>query len=215
MNNLTGIIATSLLVCFLAGPARAELSETAASGTEAAGHPLSASENDGGQAGINSFLDRFAGTGLSDPSSEGSSNSSFSNILPISEKTLFSSFTRAGSPMNAYYSRTGTDDLGRIKEISRSGPETFTAAVGGDRFVLPGAGLAASVQGYFVGGGAVVGSAEFAPVQAASGDSIVIQPKGSNDKPTPPTVPLPLPFFLTGSGLAALLGLKKRVWNNG
>jgi len=215
MKNLTGFIAATILACSLAAPARAELSETAAAGEQTPGHPLSAPEKGSGDAGINSLLDRFAGTGLSDPSAEEGYKPSIAIVPPISESTLLSAFTRAGSPMNAYYSRSGTDNGQTISSLSRSGSEAFTAAVGGDRFVLPNAGPAAYVQGYFVGSGAVVGSAEFAPIQAASADSIVIQSKSKNVTPTPPTVPLPLPFFLFGSGLAALLGVRKRAWNNG
>jgi hypothetical protein len=211
MNCKIGIIATSLLVCSLAGPAWAGLSETAAAGEETPGHPLAAPGKGSGEAGINSLLDRFAGTGLSDPSSEKIYNPSIAIVPPISETTLYSAFTRAGSPMDSYYSRSGSDDKGKMTEISRSA--AFVAALGGDRFVFPDAGLATVVQGHFVGSGAVVGEANITPMQAASSGQSVLQTKSI--VPVPPTVPLPLPFLLTGSGLAALLALRKRAWNNG
>ena len=149
MNNFTGIIAMSLLVCSLAAPAWAELSESAAAGEQTPGHPLSAQGKGSGEAGINSLLDRLAGTGLSDPSSEGSYKPSIAIVPPVSETDLFSAFTRAGSPMNAYYSRSGSDNQANITEISRF--VAFTAAPGGDRFVLPDAGLAAISPGAFRG----------------------------------------------------------------
>ena len=206
MNYKVGIIAALLLACSLSAPARADMSETAAAPPEAAGHPLSAPEKGGGRAGIDSFLDRFSGTASSDPSSEAGYNPSIAIVPPISETSLFSSFTRSDSPMNAYYSRSGTDNPGTISAISRS--VDIVAARGGDLLVFPVAGLAAAaVQGHFVGSGAVVGSASIAPMQGATSSPSVIQ----NTIVTPKAdVPLPLPIFLTGSGLVALLGLRKR-----
>jgi hypothetical protein len=211
MNCKIGIIAMSLLVCFLAAPAWAELSESAAAGEQTPGHPLSAQGKGSGEAGINSLLDRLAGTGLSDPSSKESYKPSIAIVPPISETTLFSAFTRADSPMNAYYSRSGSDNMESI--ISNARSAAFAAAPGGDRFVLPDAGLAASVQGHFVGSGAVVDGSIIAPIQISASDASVIQSNG-NIVPESP-VPLPLPFLLTGSGLAALLALWKRAWNVG
>jgi hypothetical protein len=205
MNCKIGIIATFLLVCSLAGTAWAGLSETAAAGEGTPGQTSSAPATGGGQAGINSLLDRFAGVGFSDSASEESSNPSIPIAPPISETTLFSAFTRAGSLMNAYYSRSGSDNKEKITEISRSA--SFVAAIGGDHFVLPEAGLAAIVQEHFVGSGAVVGEASIAPIQAASSDPAVIQ---TTTNTVPASAPLPLPFLLTGSGLAVFLVLRKR-----
>jgi hypothetical protein len=109
--------------------------------------------------------------------------------------------------MNAYYSRSGSDNKEQIAAISRSA--VFTAALGGDRFVLPEAGLAAAVQGYFVGSGAVVDSSMIAPIQISSSDPGILQ-TNSDIGPELATVPLPLPFLLTGTGLIALLALRKR-----
>jgi hypothetical protein len=213
MTNLTGIIATSLFVCSLAGSAWAGLSEPAASGEETAASTLSSPENGGGKAGINSILDRFAGTGLSDPSSEESYNPSIPIVPALSETSLFSAFTRAGAHMNAYYSRSGSDNEENIAAISRS--TAFAAALGsGEAFVLPEAGLTAAVQGHFVGSGAVVDSSIIAPIQIASSDPGVVQ-TSFNTVPEVATVPLPLPLFLTWSGLVTLLGLRKRAGNNG
>ena len=205
MNYKVGIIAALLLACSLSAPARADMSETAAAAPEAAGHPLSAPEKGGGRAGIDSFLDRFAGTASSDPSAEAGYNPSIAIVPPISETSLFSSSTRADSTMNAYYSRSGTDNRGTISAISRSAD--IAAATGGDLLVFPAAGLAAAVQGHFVGSGAVVGVASIAPMQGGSSSPSVIQ---NNIVSTEQSVPLPLPIFLTGSGLVALLGLRKR-----
>jgi hypothetical protein len=214
MNCKTGIIAVSLLISSLAGPARAELSQTAAAGEETAGHPLSAPENDAGQAVINSFLERFAGVGFPGTAAEEGHNPSIAFVPTISETTLFTAFTRAASLMHSYYSRSGTDNGQAISAISQSG--AFVAAVGGDRFVLPEAGLAAAgaIQGHFVGSGAVMGEASIAPIQNASSEPVIIQSPTGNSIP-PQGVPLPLPFLLTGSGLASLLALRKRAGNNG
>lgn len=212
MNTFTGIIAMSLLVCSLAAPARAELSETAAAGEETSGQTLSAPGKGSGEAGINSLLDRFAGIVSADPSTEKAHDSSLAIVSSISENTLFSDFIRTGSPMNAYYSRSGSDNKDKITEISRSADFVATAP-GGDRFVLPDAGLAALVGGHFVGSGVVVGDADVTQIQAASSDPEMIQTNSNIATESP--VPLPLPFLLTGSGLAALLGLRKRAWNVG
>lgn len=210
MNCKIGIIATSLLVCSIAGPAWAGLSETAAAGEETPGHPLAATGKGSGEAKIKSLLDRFAGTGSADLSTENTRDSLLSIVPPISETTLYSAFTRAGSPMNSYYSRSGSDDKGKMTEISRSA--AFVAALGGDRLLLSDVGLAAVVEGHFVGSGAVVGSADIVPIQAASSDPAVVQTKSNT---VPASVPLPLPFILSGSGLAALLALRKWAGNNG
>jgi hypothetical protein len=206
MKCKIGIIATSLLVCSLAVPAWAELSETASAGEEATGHPLSAPEHGRDQSRVNSFLDRFAGNGISGPSSGENYNPSIDIVPPISETTLFSAFTRADSPMNAYYSRLGTDNSGTITALSRSA--AFAVSAVRDSSALPEAGLAAAaIQGHFVGSGAVVGSVDIGPMQGASSSPSVIQTVTTAQQ----TVPLPLPFLLTGSGLAALLALRKRV----
>ncbi len=207
MNCKIGIIAASLLVCSLAAPAWAELSETSSAGEETTGHTLSAPEHGRDQTRINSFLDQFVGIASSDASSEAAYNPSIAIVSPISETALFSAFTRVGSPMNAYYSRSGSDNKETVAALSRS--ESFAAAVVGERFVLPDAGLAAAaIQGHFVGSGAVVGGADIAPMQSASSGATVIQP---NSNISPASVPLPLPLVLIGSGLAMLLPLRKRV----
>ena len=202
MNYKVGIIAALLLACSLSAPARADMSETAAAAPEAAVHPLSAPEKGGGQAGIDSLLDRFAGIASSDASSDAGYNPSIAIIPPISESTIFSAFTRADSTMDAYYSRAGTDNKQTIAALSRS--VAYVAAAIGGNIVLSDAGLAAAaIQGHFVGSGAVVGSADIAPMQGASSSPSFIPPPKAD-------VPLPLPIFLTGSGLVALLGLRKR-----
>ena len=205
MNCKFGIIAASLIVCSLSGPAWGEMSESAAPGAEAAGHPLSAPGKGGGEAGINAFLDGFSGIGSSDPSSDGSYNPAIPIVPSISETTLYAAFTRADSTMNAYYSRSGTDNRGTMSAISRSVANVATA--GGNGFALPEAGLAAAVQGHLVGSGAVVGAATIAPMQGSLSSPSIIQ--NTIVKPDA-DVPLPLPIILTGSGLAALLGLRKR-----
>jgi hypothetical protein len=215
MNCNIGIITASLLICSLAGPVRAELAETALAGAGTPGLNSSAPGNGGGQAVINSLLDSFAGIGSSNPFSNGNNDPSIAIAPPVSETTLFSAFTRADSFMNTYYSRSGTDDAPTIASLSRSA--VFAAATGADRFVLPEAGLAAIVQGHFVGSGDVVGAAVLAPMQA-SGSSTSLLQTSSNIAPAsptgpPPSVPLPLPILFTASGLAALLALRKRAGN--
>ena len=64
-----------------------------------------------------------------------------------------------------------------------------------------------------MGSGVVVGDADVTQIQAASSDPEMIQTNSNIATESP--VPLPLPFLLTGSGLAALLGLRKRAWNVG
>ncbi|HEX9022651.1 MAG TPA: hypothetical protein VF799_02315, partial [Geobacteraceae bacterium] len=83
MNHKLGIIATSLLVCTVAGPVRAELSDAA---------DASSAESGGAQNAIFSLLDKYAGDGRTMASA------------PISEASLISALTKAGSPMDAYYS---------------------------------------------------------------------------------------------------------------
>lgn len=206
MNCKIAIIVTSLLVYTLAGSAWAGLSETAAPEAGTAGQALSTSGDSGGEAGINFLLDRFAGVGSSDPATGYSGNRSIPIIPPISETSLFSSFTRADAPMNAYYSRSGSDNKESVAAISRS--SIFSTAVGGNLFVLPEAGLVAVVQGYFVGSGAVVGDAGIAPIQASSSSPNLVQT--SDFVPATVPSPLPVPFILTASGLLTLLGLRKR-----
>jgi hypothetical protein len=226
MNNLFGIITTSLLVCALAGPAWAELSETAGEGEGSPGQGSSTPGSGGGQAAINSLLDRFAGIGFSDPYAGDPRSPSHAIVPPISETTMFSAFTRADSPMNAYYSRSGSDNKENISAISRSA--AFASSLGGDRFALPDSGLAAIVQGHFVGSGVVVDGSIIAPIQTASSGPFMMQNNPGNtgfydvtitttinagDIQTP--VPLPLPFLLTGSGLVALLAMRKKAANLG
>jgi hypothetical protein len=207
MNNLTGIITTAVIICFFANPAWAGITVTAAAGEETTGYLLSTSENGGGQARINYLLDRFAGVGFLDPFSEDSYNPTLAIVPSISETSLLSAFTRAGSTMNAYYSRFGSDNKENITVISRS--TIFAAALAGDRFVLPDAGLAAVVQGHFVGSGAVASGADVVPIQATASNPSVIQNSTGNCMKGEQGVPIPLPFLLTGSGLAALMMLKK------
>lgn len=201
MNSLTGIIVAALFICSLAGPAMGEMSETASAGKNTAGHPLSSPEDGAGRVRVNSFLDRFAGIASSNTSSRESYSAFLAMVPSISESTLYSAFTRAGSPMSAYYSRLGTDSEQAVAAISRSA--AFVMPSGAEHFILPGEDLASLVQGHLVGSGAVVGSAEIAPMPAATPSQVVI---------VKPQTPIPLPFFLTGSGLLALLALRKREW---
>lgn len=198
------IIAVSLLVCSFTNPAWAGLSEPATAEDEATGHPLSVPEKGGSQSLIYSFLDRFAGILSSDPSADGTRISQPNIVTPISETTLFTAFTRAGSPMNSYYSRSGTDNEQTIIALSRS--QAFVMAAGNERIVLPDARLVADVQGHFVGSGTVLGDTSVAPIQSTSSNPYLIQTSSSAS----PSIPIPLPFLLTGSGLAVLLALKKR-----
>ena len=211
MNCKVGIIATSLLICSVAGTARAGLSETSAAG-ERTSQASSTPAARGGQAVITSLLDRFAGIGFSNPFSEESSNPSPAVATPISETTLFSAFTMTDSPMNAYYSRLGTDNSGTIAAISRSA--SFAGLADNPRFVLPEGGLAAAaIQGHFVGSGAVVGGATIAPMQGVAPSPSFVQTNnyiGGPDVPIGPTIPIPLPFLLSGSGLAMLFALRKQ-----
>lgn len=214
MNKLTGIISAAVLICALAGPARAELSGATAPGGETPGQASATPVNGGGQAAINSLLDRFAGTGSSDPSSEESNNRTIPIVPTISETSLDSAFTRAGSPMNAYYSRSGSDSKEQITAISRSAAVTAVSG-SGEIFMLADSGLAAAIQGHFVGSGVVVDGSIIAPIQIAASDpGLVVQTNANilpGNTPVQTPVPLPLPFLLTGSGLAALLVLRKRV----
>ena len=192
MNCKIRIIAMSLLVSSLSAPAWAGLSEPAAAGEEPAGHTLSALENSGRPAGIESFLDRFAGIASSDSSSEGADN--IQSIGPISQA------------------------------------RAFDTAGDGDRFSFPDAGLAASAQGRSAGSGDKWCDADFGRFHpGASNPGFFQNNDWHNDHPGYPwhpdhpgcpggghqSIPLPLPFLLTGSGLAALLALKKKAGIDG
>ena len=116
--------------------------------------------------------------------------------------------------MKDYYSRTGSDNKETIAALSRS--SAFVTAFGGDRFEFSEARLAAFVDGHYVGSDAVNCGSGVAPIQNERSDPTIIQP-GWNNRPCIPrkSVPLPLPFLLTGSGLATLLALKKKAGING
>jgi hypothetical protein len=202
MKKLTGFIAASALLYLITGPAVAGMSKTADTGEEATPQSLFAPDNSAGPAGIYTFLERFAGFGILDPSLKDSPDQTIANAPSISETTLLSAFMKAGSPMDAYYSGTGTDNQNSIVALSQA--TAFAVAPNGDRFFLPAYGLAAVTQGYFVGSGAVTSAADIAPIQANASSPSVIQAAA------PQGVPLPLPFLLTGSGLAMLLALRKR-----
>jgi hypothetical protein len=228
MNSKFGVIAISLLISALAAPAWAGLSEPAAASDEKAGHTLSAPENGGSQAGIDSALDRFAGIASSDSSSEGARTPSLAITPPISETANFSAFTKVGSPMKAYYSLTGADNKQSIAAISQARP--FDTAGGGDRFSFSDAGLAAFAQGHLAGSGDKWCDADFGQFHPGAANPGFFQNNDwHNDHPGHPghpgcpgcpgggqqSIPLPLPFLLTGSGLAALLALKKKAGING
>ena len=221
MNNFFGIITTSLIVCAFAGPAWSGLTESEVASDGTSGQGLSAPGSGGGQAAIDSFLDRFPNIGFSDTSVRANHSSSHATVSLISENTLLSTFSRVDSPMNAYYSRSGSDNKEIIAAVSSS--EAFPDSQGGERFAPSDAGLAAVVHGYFVGSGAMVDGAGIAPIQATSSWPIAIQnttgKSGFYDVTITTTittdngqtpVPLPLPFLLTGSGLITLLALRKR-----
>jgi len=127
--------------------------------------------------------------------------------------------------MKAYYSRTGTDNIQSIAAISQA--RTFGASVEGDRFSFPDAGLAAFVQGHLAGNGDKWCDADFGQFHPGASNPGFFQNNdwhndhhGHHGHPGCPgggqqSIPLPLPFLLTGSGLAALLALKKKAGING
>lgn len=198
MNYKTGIIATSLLICAMAGPARAELSAAAA---DTSASPAAATG--GGQDAVFSLLDKYAAESQSITSS------------PISETSLITALSKTGAPMQAYYSVMGSDSQQVISSVSAS-PPYFTFA-GANRTAAEattaGPNLAALVQwGIPVGSGAVVSGESVAPLQAVSSDPILTSTGTGPITPAAP-VPVPLPFFLFGSGLTALFGFKRRGGN--
>ena len=203
MNHKIGIIATSLIVCAMAGPARAELSGAA---VEAGTAP--SADNGGASNPVSLVLAKYAVDGQSMISA------------PISEISSIVAITKTNGPMNAYYSVTGSDNQ-QVIAANSAAPAYFTITATGagqaaEAASAPGPGLAALVQwGVPVGSGAMVSGESVAPLSGASSSPIetplVIMNQSSGNtsqKATP--VPIPLPFFLTGSGLAALLAFKRR-----
>ena len=198
MNHKSGIIATSLIICALAGPACAELSDSGA---------VPSAEATGGQNAVYSLLDKYAAEGQSGIPS------------PVSETSIISALTKTGAPMNAYYSSMGSDSKEVVASVSAASPY-FNAPHTGQQAETAGAAppLATFAAGNVViGSGAVVSGESVAPLAGVSSSPIV-----SNTNSTPivvvqdiiqpqeTVVPIPLPFFLFGSGLASLMAFKRR-----
>ena len=198
MNHKTAIFASSLLICAIAGTVRADIADTGAADAGA------------GQGAVYSLLDTY------------SSDSQQLGATVISETALVSSTGKSGAAMGAYYSVLGSNDKQVIVSTSAappyfSGTISISGTGGATRTVAePGlAALTLSGGSIPVGSGAVVSGESVAPLSGVSSSPIqtpIIVVNQSSGKTTPqtPNVPIPLPFFLFGSGLAALLGLKRR-----
>jgi len=201
MNHRNVIIASSLLLCAMAGPARADIADTGAADAGA------------GQGAVFSLLDQFA------------ADSQQLGATVISETALVSSTSKSGAAMGAYYSVLGSNDKQVIASTSAAPPYFIPTIIGtgtsGAAQTPTGPGLAAlsmTAGGIPVGSGAVVSGESVAPLSSFSSSPIETpiivvnqssgQSSGNITQETP--VPIPLPFFLAGSGLAALLGLKRR-----
>ncbi|HEX9023765.1 MAG TPA: hypothetical protein VF799_08005, partial [Geobacteraceae bacterium] len=108
----------------------------------------------------------------------------------------------------------GSDNQQVISSLSAS-PAYFTTA--GVRQTVaastaaPGTSLAALVQGGIpVGSNAMVSGESVAPLSGVSSSPIYAPLSNTLSATETPSVPIPLPLFLFGSGFAALLGVKKR-----
>ncbi len=197
MNHKLGLIAASLIVCAVAGPARADLSASGAASPNGAA---------GAQNAVFTLLDKYASESVPNVSN------------PVPEASMISALTKIGTPMNDYYSILGSNDQRVIASTSASPAYSMTSGGGqsANAFAASsGSSLAALAQwGVPVGSGAVVSGESVAPLSGMSSSPIVSNTSysGGFTPPTepPPSVPIPLPFFLTGSGLIALLCLKKR-----
>jgi hypothetical protein len=194
-----------LLLCSLSGPVWAGLSETVPLGEGTPAEKLSMPRTGSVEVELESLIDSLARIDFAYQTTGNTHDSPFVIVTPISEISALSAFTKADSTMKTYYSRSGTDNKQVIEALSKS--SAFVTAIGNDRFVIPEAGLAAFAQGYFVGNGAVADGAAVAPIQATISNPTVIQP---NCNGSSQGVPLPIPFLLTGSGLATLLAIRKR-----
>ncbi len=212
MNHKSGIITASLVLCVLSGPARAELSTSVAAENGAAPAVTGGAANP-----VSLVLAKYAVDGQSMISA------------PISEISSIVAITKTNGPMGAYYSVTGSDNQQVIAAASASPPYFTTSATGASQAVeagsAPGPGLASLVQwGVPVGSSAVVSGESVAPLSETSSSPIVtnsnqlytpiVQPSEAPQTPETPSVPIPLPVFLIGPGLAALLAFKRRGVNH-
>jgi hypothetical protein len=194
MNNKSGIIALSMVLCSLAAPVQAEFSD--------AGDVPSA-EVPGGRNAVYSLLDKYA------PGGDAAMPST------LSDTSLFTAVTKSGSPMIAYYSLLGSDDQEVISSVSSASPYFNTSpALRQSETVEAAPPRAAAIGGNIViGSGAVVSGESVAPLSGISSSPIVTDSDVTVIVQPAAPVPLPLPFLLFGSGLATLIAIRRRSVN--